>query len=106
MKKINKLVIDSVIDLFSVRVCKYCEVERESMPYDLFCKYNRCVKASKRIIIRKNIDVGMNQRYLHYQNKLKYMLGDDGEKISTEATKKQKKWYESLSYHRWYNKIK
>lgn len=48
----------------------------------------------------------MDQRYLHYENKLKYILVDGGEKISTEATKKQNKWYKSLSYIRWYKKIK
>lgn len=106
MKKINKLAIDSTIDQFSVRVCEYCEVERESMPCDLFCKYERCVNAVKRMVIRKNIDVGMNQRYFHYASKLKYILVDYGAKISTEATKKQNKWYKSLSYIRWYNKIK
>jgi hypothetical protein len=65
-----------------------------------------CVKAAKKSIIRKNIKIGMDQRYLHYENKLKYILVDGGEKISTEATKKQNKWYKSLSYIRWYKKIK
>lgn len=92
--------------LESSKLCEYCEVEREIMPCDIFCKYDRCVKAAKRMAIRKNIDVGMNQRCMNYQNKLKYILVDYGEKISTEATKKQRRWYKSLSYIRWYNKIK
>lgn len=49
--------------------------------------------------------IKMKHRYLHYDNKLKYILVDGGEKISAEATKKQKKWYKSLSYRRWYNNI-
>ncbi|WAX06723.1 hypothetical protein BK649P1_00019 [Bacteroides phage BK649P1] len=106
MKKINKLAIDSVINLLSTDICKYCYVSEALSDFTVFCEYSYCVKAAKKSIIRKNIKIGMDQRYLHYENKLKYILVDGGEKISTEATKKQNKWYKSLSYIRWYKKIK
>nr|UVX75195.1 MAG: hypothetical protein [Bacteriophage sp.] len=104
MKKINKLVIDIVIDYFSTDICKYCCEALSG--FAVFCEYPYCSKAAKKSIIRKNIEIRMSQRYLHYGNKLKYILVDGGEKISTEATKKQKKWYKSLSYRKWCNKIK
>ena len=105
MKKINKLSIDSVINIFSTDICKYCYVSEALSDFTALCEYPYCVKSAKKAIIRKNIVIGMDQRYLHYANKLKYILVGDGEKISTEATKKQKKWYKSLSYRRWYNNI-
>lgn len=105
MKKINKLAIDLVIDYRSTCICKYCYVSEAFSDFTAFCEYPHCVKAAKKSIIRENIEIGMDQRYLHYENKLKYILVGDGEKISTEATKKQKKWYKSLSYRRWYNNI-
>lgn len=103
MKKINKLAIDTVIDYFSTDICKYCHEALSDFP--VLCEYPYCFNAAKKCIIRKNIEIGMDQKYLHYENKLKYTLVDGGEKISTEATKKQKKWYNSLSYRRWYNRI-
>lgn len=106
MKKINKLAIDSVIDCFSTDICKYCYVSEVLSDFAALCEYPYCSNAAKKYIIRKNIEIGMDQKYLHYENKLKYMLVGSGEKINTEATKKQKKWYKSLSYIRWYNKIK
>ena len=106
MKKINKLAIDSVIDCFSTDICKYCYVSEVLSDFAALCEYPYCSNAAKKYIIRKNIEIGMDHKYLHYENKLKYMLVGSGEKINTEATKKQKKWYKSLSYIRWYNKIK
>lgn len=106
MKKINKLAIDSAINLLSTDICKYCYVSEALSDFAALCEYPYCVKAAKKSIIRKNIEIGIDQRYLHYENKLKYILVDGCEKISTEATKKQKKWYKSLSYIRWYNKIR
>lgn len=106
MKKINKLVIDSVINYLSTDICKYCYVSEALFGFTAFCEYPYCIKAAKKAIVRKNIEIGMDHKYLHYENKLKYILVDGGEKISTEATKKQNKWYKSLSYIRWYKKIK
>lgn len=106
MKKINKLAIDSVINIFSTDICKYCYVSEALSDFAALCEYPYCVKAAKKFIIRKNIKTEMEHKYFNYVNKLKYILVDGGEKISTEVTKKQKKWYKSLSYIRWYNKIK
>lgn len=103
MKKINQLTIDTVRSYFSTDICEYCYEALSGLP--VFCEYPYCVQAAKKLIIRNNIKIIMNQRYLHYANKLKYILVDGGEKISTEATKKQKKWYNSLSYRRWYNRL-
>lgn len=105
MKKINKLAIDSVINYLSTDVCKYCYVSKALSDFTAFCEYPYCVKAAKKAITHENIEIGMIQRYLHYEEKLKYILVDGGERISTEATRKQKKWYNSLSYRRWYKKL-
>lgn len=105
MKKINKLAIDSVISHLSTGICKYCYVSEALSDFTAFCEYPYCVKAAKKSITHKNIEIGMNDKYLNYSNKLKYMLVDGGEKISTEATRRQKKWYKSLSYRIWYNNI-
>lgn len=106
MKKINKLAIDSVINCLSTDICKYCYVSEALSDFTDFCEYPYCVKAAKKTIIHRNVKMRIYYRYFHYVDKLKYMLVDGCEKISTEATKKQKKWYKSLSYIRWYNKIK
>jgi len=105
MKKINKLAIDSVIDYFSTDICKYCYASEALSDFAVLCEYPYCFNAAKKYIIRKNIEIEMDQKCLHYVNKLKYILVGGGEKISTEATKKQKKWYNSLSYRRWYDRI-
>ena len=105
MKKINKLAIDLVIDYRSTCVCKYCYLSKAFSGFAALCEYSYCVKSAKKLIIRENIDMGIGEKYLNYANKLKYMLVVGGEKISTEATKRQKKWYKSLSYRRWYNTI-